>query len=186
MGGTRWLSEDEQRTWRTFVMATKLLWDQLEQETRRADGGSQPLLRGPGPPGGGPRAAVADERPGRPVPVLAQPTIPLHRPAGVARLDPAPRPARRTAGEPSPSSPTRASLRSRPPPRCTWRVCARTSSTNSTLSSSRSCGGSASECSNTWWLSKDRPPRNWDGSACPSSHVASASVLKELADSSRR
>ena len=32
MGGTRWLSEDEQRTWRTFVMATKLLWDQLEQE----------------------------------------------------------------------------------------------------------------------------------------------------------
>jgi DNA-binding MarR family transcriptional regulator len=32
MAGTRWLSEDEQRTWRTFVMATKLLWDQLEHE----------------------------------------------------------------------------------------------------------------------------------------------------------
>jgi DNA-binding MarR family transcriptional regulator len=32
MAGTRWLSEDEQRTWRTFVMATKLLFDQLEQE----------------------------------------------------------------------------------------------------------------------------------------------------------
>ena len=32
MAGTRWLNEDEQRTWRTFVMATKLLWDQLEQE----------------------------------------------------------------------------------------------------------------------------------------------------------
>jgi DNA-binding MarR family transcriptional regulator len=32
MGGTRWLSEDEQRTWRTFVQATKLLFDQLEQE----------------------------------------------------------------------------------------------------------------------------------------------------------
>jgi DNA-binding MarR family transcriptional regulator len=32
MVGTRWLSEDEQRTWRTFVQATKLLFDQLEHE----------------------------------------------------------------------------------------------------------------------------------------------------------
>jgi DNA-binding MarR family transcriptional regulator len=32
MTGTRWLSEDERRTWRTFVMATKLLLDQLEHE----------------------------------------------------------------------------------------------------------------------------------------------------------
>ena len=32
MAGTRWLSEDEQRTWRTFVLATRLLLDQLEQE----------------------------------------------------------------------------------------------------------------------------------------------------------
>lgn len=32
MAKTRWLSDDEQRTWRTFVMASKLLWDQLEKE----------------------------------------------------------------------------------------------------------------------------------------------------------
>ncbi|HEY1989207.1 MAG TPA: MarR family transcriptional regulator [Acidimicrobiales bacterium] len=32
MAGTRWLSEDEQRTWRTFVQATRLLFDQLEHE----------------------------------------------------------------------------------------------------------------------------------------------------------
>jgi DNA-binding MarR family transcriptional regulator len=32
MAGTRWLSEDEQRTWRTFVQATRLLFDQLEAE----------------------------------------------------------------------------------------------------------------------------------------------------------
>ncbi|MGA7420693.1 MAG: MarR family transcriptional regulator [Acidimicrobiales bacterium] len=32
MAGTRWLSEDEQRTWRTFVQATRLLFDHLEQE----------------------------------------------------------------------------------------------------------------------------------------------------------
>ena len=32
MAGTRWLSKDEQRIWRTFVMATKLLFDQLERE----------------------------------------------------------------------------------------------------------------------------------------------------------
>jgi DNA-binding MarR family transcriptional regulator len=29
---TRWLSENEQRTWRTFVQSTKLLFDQLEHE----------------------------------------------------------------------------------------------------------------------------------------------------------
>ena len=32
MVGTPWLREDEQRTWRTFVMATKLLFDQVERE----------------------------------------------------------------------------------------------------------------------------------------------------------
>jgi DNA-binding MarR family transcriptional regulator len=32
MVGIRWLSEDEQRTWRTFVRATKLLFGQLENE----------------------------------------------------------------------------------------------------------------------------------------------------------
>ena len=29
---TRWLSEDEQRTWRVFVQATRMLMDQLERE----------------------------------------------------------------------------------------------------------------------------------------------------------
>jgi len=32
MAETRWLTDDEQRIWRTFVHATKLLFDQLEHE----------------------------------------------------------------------------------------------------------------------------------------------------------
>jgi DNA-binding MarR family transcriptional regulator len=32
MAETRWLTEEEQRIWRTFVRATKLLFEQLEQE----------------------------------------------------------------------------------------------------------------------------------------------------------
>src|SRR5579862_3818099 len=32
MAITRWLDQDDQRTWRTFMLATKLLWDQLERE----------------------------------------------------------------------------------------------------------------------------------------------------------
>jgi DNA-binding MarR family transcriptional regulator len=32
MAETRWLKEEEQRTWRTFVQATKLLFEQLERE----------------------------------------------------------------------------------------------------------------------------------------------------------
>jgi DNA-binding MarR family transcriptional regulator len=32
MEDTRWLDQDEQRTWRTFMLATKLLWEQLERE----------------------------------------------------------------------------------------------------------------------------------------------------------
>lgn len=32
MAETRWLDEGEQRTWRTFMLATKQLWDQLERE----------------------------------------------------------------------------------------------------------------------------------------------------------
>jgi DNA-binding MarR family transcriptional regulator len=32
MAETRWLTEEEQRTWRTFVQATKLLFERLERE----------------------------------------------------------------------------------------------------------------------------------------------------------
>ena len=32
MTDTRWLDQDEQRTWRTFMLATKKLWEQLERE----------------------------------------------------------------------------------------------------------------------------------------------------------
>lgn len=32
MAATRWLNQEEQRTWRTFMFATKLLWEQLERE----------------------------------------------------------------------------------------------------------------------------------------------------------
>ncbi len=32
MAGTRWLDEEEQRTWRTFMVAMKLLWDQLDRD----------------------------------------------------------------------------------------------------------------------------------------------------------
>jgi DNA-binding MarR family transcriptional regulator len=36
--GTRWLNEDEQRTWRSFLEATHLLWDRLEAELHRDAG----------------------------------------------------------------------------------------------------------------------------------------------------
>jgi DNA-binding MarR family transcriptional regulator len=32
MATTRWLNQEEQRTWRAFMLATKLLWEQLERE----------------------------------------------------------------------------------------------------------------------------------------------------------
>src|SRR5690348_1210988 len=32
MAEVRWLSDDEQRTWRMFVQATRMLMDQLERE----------------------------------------------------------------------------------------------------------------------------------------------------------
>jgi DNA-binding MarR family transcriptional regulator len=36
MANTRWLDQEEQRTWRTYMLATKLLWDQLEREVDQA------------------------------------------------------------------------------------------------------------------------------------------------------
>lgn len=38
MEGTRWLDEDEQRTWRSFLEATRLLWERLEAELQRDAG----------------------------------------------------------------------------------------------------------------------------------------------------
>lgn len=35
MGQTRWLSEEEQRTWRAFLAAMRLLTDQLDRELQR-------------------------------------------------------------------------------------------------------------------------------------------------------
>jgi len=35
MGETRWLSEEEQRTWRAFLTAMRLLTDQLDRELQR-------------------------------------------------------------------------------------------------------------------------------------------------------
>ena len=36
--GTRWLDEDEQRTWRSFLEATRLLWERLEAQLQRDAG----------------------------------------------------------------------------------------------------------------------------------------------------
>jgi DNA-binding MarR family transcriptional regulator len=38
MNGTRWLTADEQRTWRAYLAATKLLSAQLERELQRSQG----------------------------------------------------------------------------------------------------------------------------------------------------
>ena len=38
MEGTRWLDEDEQRTWRSFLEATRLLWERLEAGLQRDAG----------------------------------------------------------------------------------------------------------------------------------------------------
>lgn len=36
--GTRWLDADEQATWRSFMLATRLLFDQFERELQRSAG----------------------------------------------------------------------------------------------------------------------------------------------------
>jgi DNA-binding MarR family transcriptional regulator len=38
MEGTRWLDEDEQRTWRSILEATRLLWERLEAQLQRDAG----------------------------------------------------------------------------------------------------------------------------------------------------
>src|SRR5580658_2966785 len=35
MAETRWLDRDEQRTWRTFMVATRLLFEQFDRELQR-------------------------------------------------------------------------------------------------------------------------------------------------------
>ncbi len=35
---TRWLSEDEQRTWRSFVTASRLFWDRIERQMQQEAG----------------------------------------------------------------------------------------------------------------------------------------------------
>lgn len=38
MSETRWLDADEQRTWRAFLTASRLLWDQVERELQQDAG----------------------------------------------------------------------------------------------------------------------------------------------------
>jgi DNA-binding MarR family transcriptional regulator len=38
MDGTRWLDDDEQKTWRSFLEATRLLWERLEGQLQRDAG----------------------------------------------------------------------------------------------------------------------------------------------------
>lgn len=38
MDDTRWLTDDEQRAWRSFLVATNLLYDQLDRELQRDAG----------------------------------------------------------------------------------------------------------------------------------------------------
>ncbi|CAA9440510.1 MAG: Transcriptional regulator, MarR family [uncultured Pseudonocardia sp.] len=35
---TRWLSDDEQATWRSFLVASRLLWDQVERQLQNDSG----------------------------------------------------------------------------------------------------------------------------------------------------
>ena len=37
-GTTRWLDDDEQRVWRAYLEADRLLWEQLDDELQRATG----------------------------------------------------------------------------------------------------------------------------------------------------
>ena len=38
MEDTRWLSDDEQRTWRSFLTASRLLWDRVERQLQQGAG----------------------------------------------------------------------------------------------------------------------------------------------------
>ena len=164
MAETRWLSEDEQRTWRTFVQATKLLFDQLEHELdEQTEVPSRyyevlaPLAEVPQR-----RLRMSD------LADLSQSSRSRlsHSMARLESLGWIRREACETDRRGAVAVLTDEGFSaSKPPPRCTRREYARTSSTNSTWSSSRSCGGSASESSSIWSLSKGRPPKNWSCSA---------------------
>ena len=38
MADTRWLDDEEQRTWRSFVTASRLLWDRVERQLQQGAG----------------------------------------------------------------------------------------------------------------------------------------------------
>ncbi len=38
MAATRWLDDEEQRTWRSFVTASRLLWDRVERQLQQGAG----------------------------------------------------------------------------------------------------------------------------------------------------
>ena len=38
MADTRWLSEDEQQTWRSFITASRLFWDRVERQLQQCAG----------------------------------------------------------------------------------------------------------------------------------------------------
>ena len=38
MADTRWLDEDEQRTWRSFITASRLFWDRVERQLQQCAG----------------------------------------------------------------------------------------------------------------------------------------------------
>ena len=37
-GDTRWLDQEEQRTWRSFITASRLLWDRVERQLQQCAG----------------------------------------------------------------------------------------------------------------------------------------------------
>ena len=101
MATTRWLNQDEQRTWRTFMLAAKLLQEQLDRELDQGTDVPSPyyevLVRLSEAPGRRLRLSDLADR----VPELAKPLVAFPCTARGARVDQRARPARPTEGAPS-------------------------------------------------------------------------------------
>ena len=145
---TRWLDDDEQRAWRAFLTAQRLLFDRLERQLQRDAGlphAYYEILV---------RLSEAPDRTLR-MSQLADSSLSSRSRLShaVARLEAAgwvaARPARKTAAARSPSSPTPGWPSCRTPRPGTSRRCGRICSTRSPATSSTHCARSATPWSPT-------------------------------------
>ena len=127
--GARWLNDDEQQVWRSYLRMSRELLDQLDRELQAVGRDAPRLLRDPRGAVGGPRPLAPHDRAGRRPPLVAQPAHPRRRPARGAGLGRAVGLPDRPPWHPRAAHRSPGSRRSRPPRPVTSKGCARTCST---------------------------------------------------------